>query len=389
MSTVDVVIAVAPWVFVASRIKVAWIFTVDRIKGVRREGAGWPAFSTWLFALFLGIGLTFRLVPLRVAFDNWIGMPNLGWLLSFIAESVAVYVAACGCRAIPRLPIPRWLHIYMASTLLIFVVIFVTNLATGYERSEYTTAGTPFELVFMSTKYICLAIMTFFIGTAFVRLYRGEQNKLTRLRLALLAGSALMGVVYGSARTTFVLLAYFYPACPVLGILRVLEKGSQVVLALMWPLATMLSSKVHLFMRPFERFQKSMMLRDLRTIQSELSDLDLLAMWDGRSRSHRGSLDFQIYRALISILDGKRLLLAQLKAVEDGEDESRSDANPERTRVLPSRGENWDGAAAEKARLLQQLFGGVGNDLEYFDLLAAYRNVGRALRSAKMSPIAN
>lgn len=386
MSAVDIVMATAPWVYVVSRAKVPWTFAAERITGARRKGVDWPAFSTWLFAVLLGVGLTFRLVPLRAAFDGWVGLPNLGWLLSFLAESTAVYVAACGCRAIPRLPIPRWLHVYMALTLVVFVIIYVTNIAAGVERLEYTTATTPFELVFMCAKYVCLAIMTFFIGTAFLRLCRGEQNKLTRVRLGLLSGSALMGVIYGSARTTFVLLAYFYPACPILGGLRILEKGSQVALALMWPLSTMLSNKTHLFLRPFERLQKSATLKDLRVIQTELSRLGLLTTWDERALPRRRSLDLQLYQALISILDGKRLLLAQLRAGEAGDGKAWDDAVTERARSLQSAEGDWNDAVAGRARLLRRLFDTVDDSLQYFDLVAAYRDVGKTMRKNRALP---
>jgi hypothetical protein len=380
MSAVDLVMAAAPWVYVVSRAKVPWAFVAERIAGARRKGVDWPAFSTWLFALLLGIGLTFRLVPLRAAFDAWVGVPNLGWLLSFLAESTAVYVAACGCRAIPRLPIPRWVHVYMALTLLVFVGIYVTNIAAGVERLEYTTASTPFELVFMCTKYVCLAIMTFFIGTAFLRLCRRERNKLTRVRLGLLSGSALMGVLYGLARTTFVLLAYFHPACTILGSLRVVEKGSQVALALMWPLATMLSNKTHLFLKPYEQLQKRATLKDLQTVQTELSHLGLLSTWDERSIPRRRDLDLQLYQALISVVDGKRLLLAQLRSGETEDGKAWDDTGAERTRSLQSREEDWSGAVEGRARLLRQLFDTVDDSLQYFDLVAAYRSVGKTLR---------
>jgi hypothetical protein len=390
MSAVDVVMAAAPWVYVVSRARVAWMFAADRITGRRRAGADWPAFSTWLFAFFLGVGLTFRLVPLRAAFDRWTGVPNLGWFLSFIAESTAVYVAACGCRAIPRLPIPRWLHFYMILTLLVFVLIYVTNIAAGIERLEYTTASTPFELVFMCSKYACLAVMTFFIGTAFVRLRRSERNKLTRLRLGLLSGSALMGVIYSSARTTFVLLAYFYPACPILSGLRALEKGSQIALALMWPLSAMLSSEVCLFVsKPFERLRKPALLGDLRQVQAELARLGLLAVGDDRSHPRRRSFDLRIYQALISILDGKRLLLAHLRALEEA-GVGWGSSIPERTRLLQSREEegSWDDGVVRQAWSFQQLLGRIDDNVGYFELIEAYRDVGRALRRSGGLPAA-
>ncbi|HDQ73065.1 MAG TPA: hypothetical protein ENN19_13370 [Chloroflexi bacterium] len=333
--------------------------------------------------------MTFRIIPLRAAFDTWIGVTNLGWLISFVSELTALYVMACGSRALPRYPVPRWLHPYVAITLLIFTFIFVTHLSAGPERLEYTTAQNQPELIFLVTKYVGVAIITAAIGLSFVRLYRKEQHKIARLRLGMLCIVALTASFYGMTRTTFVSLAYFCPTSPLLDILRLVEKGSQILICLAWPLAYILSSKSCLTIRrPFERMQKSNTLRDLREIQTALAGLGLSSGWSERPLPQKISLDLQIYRALISILDGKRLLLANLRTIERPASDRRihwpapNTGRLRRVGHTPSR----DDGFIEQARQIQRLVEIVDDDLPYYEMVAAYRKVGRILRRGKILP---
>ena len=149
-----------------------------------------------------------------------------------------------------------------------------------------------------------------------------------------------------------------------------------------WPMAAMMSSKVYMIVnRPLEHLRKSLTLRDLSEVQDELSRLSLLTLWSEHSLPRR-SLDLRIYQALISILDGKRLLLTRLRAAENENERNWGSAISEGARLFQrgERGERWDDALLGRARSLQRLLVRVDDGLKYHELVAAYGHVGGTLR---------
>jgi hypothetical protein len=336
----------------------------------------WPALATWLFALFLGIGLTFRIPAVRAVFDPWVGVPNLGWLLGFAFECTALYLEACGRLAVRRLSVPRYLHLYMILTLLVFGVIFTTSLANGPERLEYPSAETLSELVFMNAKYIFVFVMALVIGISYLSLYREEQGSkqklLVRWRLLGLAITALGVVAYSALRAAFVSLSYVCPACRGLGVLRVLEQTSLRVVCLAWPAALLVSNRIvySLISKPVEFLRRPAMRNYLQVVYEEISrPIELVQKPVPQGQSiplkqstivlHRGSPGLQIYQILIGILDAKRQLLRFLEVEQD------------KSTTL----------YRQVKSLLEKLE--VDNDLDYYELVEAYSNIGRMILREK------
>jgi len=299
---------------------VAWAVTVFKFNAVHREWRGdrdRRVLSSWAFALFFSLCMTFQVDAVYVTVDTLVGVNNLSWLLAYLCLILAIYFVCTGCCIAMKVDPPRWALPYLAVTAGLLVIIFPFGVATTPEWADHTVPRSVPEFLFMELLYTYAIIMGVIPALAFARFQRNEGTLPTRLRTSVILLAAILAITFFVVKVVASLLGLLVPSLPLVLYLMGLSRLLMAASGLLWTL-TFAPNRLYLALaRPFMFHEKVLALRDLRSLQARLNHLcppvvpDQPTWWD-----QLRSLDFYIYQTVIGILDGRKMLASRLEQLD-------------------------------------------------------------------------
>ncbi len=361
----------------------AFLVAIYKFKAVWRDGR-WNtdslAFNFWMFSLCVAVSMSFLIESFYLIFDAWIGVTNLGWLITYITMALAFYYISSGCYVVYNRPKPRAMSVVLIITLLIMVVLYPIGIITLPEKADHTLPETFLEFLFMQTMYLYVASFCLIPGYTFLNLYRIETVIASRLRLGVALTTIFMACIAATLKVGITIWVYIDPNTPVLQTVSSLVGSTIGLGGILWPLA-FLPNHVFIFLsRPFVFLGKLRALKELKSLQNQLNHICEPVIADHVNLvEYLRNLDFHLYRTLIGILDGKSILfiLAQKTAGLD----QFPFVNPGILfRANQKSPEYWDEQDWQQARRLHHTLQSVNDCLEFPELVKAYVYAGRVLR---------
>lgn len=349
---------------------VIWVFVIRKIHMVRhwRE---WTAFSTWLFSLLFAIAATLRIMPIRIAFDAFVGVPNLAWFVEYVFFCAAMYIVTSGCYAMMRSKKPRWFKISSVVAASTLAIIYLVRIVNTPPYPDHTVPRDIPDVLFMDVFYVYLTLTLGIVVYTATHIYRNEEIPCSRFRWQLLATACWAGIIFCGARGLFVTLACFSPNLPGLNIVGSLETISLAVSILLWPMYAV-SGRIYSAWRSAATFaERANTLYDLNLLCKRIKRFyPRLKLSTPNYWRCLLNLDFRIYQTVISILDG-HLSLKRYCYLSPDEDDT-----------LPPPAWHYDSQLNTEVRHLVQLLGEAVHDTAYESMIKSLRNTGKTLRTS-------
>lgn len=370
---IDFSVAMVAWVVAVVKSRHAWYGRHDPVVA-----------RSWIFVFLFALCMTFQVDVIYLSFDRMVGAPNLAWLIAYGFFIGAIYFAASACLAALKAPVPWWLPPLTLATLLTILLIFPTAIATIPEQADHTTPQSGLELIFMMTLYVYAVVTGTIPLRTFAHFYGLETTVAARLR----TGTFLLGVTlavsfFAMAIVTGV-LKFWRPTLPFLPQATLLVRMLMGSAGLMWALGFLPQRVFVTLARPLGFGQKLAALRELRHVQAQLDQLcpsvgrDPLTYW-----TFWRHLDFHLYRSVIGILDGKRMLAAYLEGMGNEKGIAFTPDQNEGAAIGRTAETRWDAATRRRAMALHGVIAGVDDNKAYPELVKRYRQIGKAWRTAR------
>jgi hypothetical protein len=356
-----------------------WFVVIYKFRAVWRDGrwrTGSVTFYFWLFCLFMAIGLTLMVWPVYLAFDSLVGLPNFGWLVTYVAVALAIYYISAGCYLVLEQPQPRFMLLSLLATLIILVVVYAMSIVALPVKPDHTIPETLSELIFMETLYVYVAALCAIPLATFTRLFRREQIVSARLRwlVAILASFFSFAVV--TLKIVLTLLAFENPLTPALAIIFPMITAGVAAIGVLIMLAFMPNSLYLAFAWPVEFASKLIAWHELRMLQQWLDPLYPPVINSSPSLpAVLRDLDFHLYRVVIAILDAKKTLAGYANAT--------GGLTIQPALITHTAGRTpgaWDEQQLQRARVLHRELQKVDDDQEFLQLVRAYQQVTRRMR---------
>lgn len=350
-----------------------WGVTIYKFGAMWRDGQwrrGSVTFYFWSFSLFTAIGVTLLIWPVYLAFNQFWGLANLGWLVKYMAFCLAIYYMASGCYLAIRQTRPRLMSWSLLLTLTVLIVTYSWGIVTLPEKPD-PVPETWVEVFFMQTMYVYMAILCGIPLTTFVRLYRYEDVTTTRLRWLVGVAASMLAVQVLLLKISLTGLSFYNPITAAAGIIQLLINIGFVIAGLLCVLAFLPNRAYRPVARLYEFLNKVVLFYELRQLQKRLNVL-CPPVIDNRIALVRTlkDLDFYLYRLLIAILDAKKMLVGYT-ALSPG------------MSVLPTQGRNplhWNKQQWQQARFLCRELEQVDDEQDYLRLIKTYQQVERRIR---------
>lgn len=362
-------------VFIAG---LAWFMAIYKFNTMRRDGqwrTGSVAFYYWGFALFFAIGFTFMIWPVYLAFDRFIGLPNFGWLITYVAFSVAVYFSGAACYLILKQPQSHLMSWSLLVTLIILVAVYIVGIVTLPEKVDHTIPTQLSEVIFMETIYVYVAVFCAFPIVTFSRLFLKEKVVSARLRW-------MVGIILSLAATAVLIMkivltlfAFQNPNTSAMAVLYPLISVGVVVVGVLFPLGFLPNRWYQAAARPVEFVGKVMALVELKTLQNRLSTLIPPVIEEKLTWPETyNNLDFHLYRAIIAILDAKQTMAGYASISNDLAVQPATMAH-KAGRIPPA----WNKQKLQQARLLHHELQKVDDEADFTQMVQSYREISRVV----------
>ena len=357
----------------------AWFIAVYKFGAMRQDGqwrTGSVPFYFWAFSLFTAIGLTFMIWPVYLVFDRLAGLPNLGWLVTYGAFSLAIYCISSGCYLVLRQTRPRLMPWSLLLALLVLFAVYALSIVALPEKPDHTIPETLSEVIFMETLYFYMAVLCAVPMVTFAGLFRHETFVSARLRWLVGLAASLVSTMVLVMKISLTLLAFQNPATPALAILYPLITIGVIAVGILIPLAFLPNNLYQAMARPFEFLGKMLALYELKVLQSRLDTLCPPVIDDSPGlRDALKNLDFHLYRVVIAILDAKKTLTGYADITNDLAVLPTTIAHVA-GRVPPK----WDERKLPQARLLHGELQLVDDNQAFWRLIKSYQKVSRVVR---------
>lgn len=351
----------------------AWAVVLYKAPTLRRRDP--RVWATWAFMCGFAVSLTLKLPPVSLALNAAVGLPNLSWLLCYVAVTLALYANVRGCYALRQAPPPRSLLPGLGAVLLALTALFGGHIAASPEYPVRTLPRSRYDVLFMNLAYLYCAVCLGWIQATFAHLARREQNAVTRCRWRLIWLAALAGAGFCWTRMGFVALVYAVPTLPGLPFLARLSDALLAGSCLLWPLFGLSQQLYTRLTAPLHYVETLLALRDLLGIRARLyrwlpTVIQAVPPW-WECLTHP---DFHLYQTVIAIFDGQKTLRDSFQGVSLASTLSTLPCadNPWDMR-------NWDGAR-ELLQALDAALAQVPDAQDYPALVTAWRGVARAAR---------
>ncbi|MCB9444051.1 MAG: hypothetical protein H6669_07425 [Ardenticatenaceae bacterium] len=333
--------------------------------------------QTWGFVAFFGGAVTVQIEPIYTTTGRIFGVNNLAWLLSYCLGAAATYLtinALHGGLKIKEEPVIMRRILY--GTLLVLLLIFPA-IARLPNTPDHTNPTTVAEIVFMLVLYLYGASACLSIAHTFFKLQQQDSILYSRLRWMIIVAAGIFGSGFFIARIPYVIIVFLHPALalhPAVAAIQLLSRIS-FFSCLVWVFFFLPTPVFQRLARPVETADKLLALRELNVVQKRVAALCppvapviLNQSW----RERLQNLDFHLFRAVIAILDGKKVLADHFANGNEAMVPSPIPGTASRSAQLTRHN--------EQARRLYQTLDTVPDNTGYRDLVSAYRQVGRLYR---------
>jgi hypothetical protein len=357
----------------------AWFIAIYKFGAMRRDGqwrTGSVTFYFWTFSLCTAIGLTLMSWPMYLAFDRLVGLPNLGWLVTYVAFSLAIYYMSSGCYLVLKQTRPHFMRWSLLLTLVILFAVYALGIVALPEKPDHTVPETLVEVIFMETMYIYMAVLCAIPMITFAGLYRHEAFVSARIRWLVGLATALISTFVLVMKIALTLLAFWDPVTPALAVLYPLISIGVVAVGILFPFSFLPNNLYQTMARPFEFLGKTLAWYELKSLQNRLDPLCPPVVDDSPElKASLKNLDFYLYRVVIAILDAKKTLAGYADITNDLAVMPATMAHMTGI-VLPE----WDERKLQQARLLHGELQKVDDSQEFSRLVKSYQKVSRVMR---------
>lgn len=342
-----------------------------------------PDQLTHLTMLYLGtyaLGMTFEVEAIYLAFDAWVGVPNLSWLIAWIGITTSTYFITCVFYKVRKTLIPLWLHISLSVCLLIYLMMFLLGISHSSEWPSHVVPRNAFDFVFMETIFVFGALNFLVIAVNEAHIYLNEKALVGRIRWGIAIIISIGAAIFFVLRIILTLWSYLYPESSAIVGIYTMALMVQIFSGSLISLPFLPTHLLLYFARPLIAVDKLWGLKKLEVVQASLDSFfppvvpQQMSWWEVIK-----NINFYEYRTLISILDSKTMLSAYLEAQEF--------VFLERNQMIMFRAGDdlkaWDKTTQEKAATLFKALQNVNDNLEFDELVQAYRQLGLLLQQKR------
>jgi hypothetical protein len=279
------------------------LITLEKILVARKV---WRSDRRVLYSLGFMIAFTASIVlqidPVRALIDGLTNTAGLPWLLS----SISLMLSLSGSR---------WMYPLLLAALSVLVLAFLMDVVVLGDVQKWAIDSFPhstLSCVSMGAPNVYNAIMGTVAFVLFLRLRRGEDVYLTRIRWGIIAIVALSGTVHHLTRTALILIGYIQPASQVLNVLDPVATTAKGIAGLLWPLGT-LSNKTYRAMG-MPSLNKRKALAAVKAFHERLdrslglAQMPMVAAAEAVNSGRSGLSDLYLYQTAIAIVDRKKTL---------------------------------------------------------------------------------
>jgi hypothetical protein len=270
----------------------------------------------WLLALSLSLMLTFEFDVVYATVDNLAGLNNLSWLLAYLCGLITAYLVFCVCSG----KASRVMLLYLFVTGMLIIAVFPFGPGQAPETLYHVVAYNGHEIMFAGLYYgYAIAGMGPVPIRSSLKVCRESQDIFTRSRAIVTLLMLYAAVLFSVTKLTVFAAGYFASPTqlPLAAAITNLIEVLAIAMAILWALMFASNGLYRALTRPLEFVRKVLVLRKLTVLKNNLSHfapatipLPRSPWWDQVRNP-----DFYIYRAVIDILDSKRVLTAQLEQV--------------------------------------------------------------------------
>jgi hypothetical protein len=356
----------------------AWFITIYKFNAMRRDGqwrTGSVTFYYWLFSLSFAIAFTFMFWPVARGLDWLTGLPNLSWLMTYLAFVFAGYCNNAACYLLlklPRSPILFWSY---WATMLALIAIYILGVVVLPQKLDHTVPEYWAELLFMETLYLYVAIFCFIPLFTFSRLFWSEQIVSARLRWFVGIVSSLTAAAVVTCKIVLTVVAFRNPETTAVAMVAPFMTVGVIVVGVFFPLGFVPNRWYQTAARPLEFVGKGLALIELQLLRHRLDELCPPVLEQRRSwREMVGDLDFYLYRAMIAIVDAKQTLAGYASITND--------LTIQPVLVAYKAGKippEWSADMLHQAQWLHHTLQKVEDGEEYTHLIQAYRRISRSV----------
>lgn len=365
---------------------VAWLVTIYKLgtfRRHRRHGISPVPAHFWGFSFCIAVGMTFMIEEFYLVFDRLAGTPNLAWLIIYVSFVSAIYFIVSGCYEVLKIPRPRLLSYSLLIALMVLVITYPLGIVTLPEKPDHTIPVTLAEFIFMQVMYVYAGILSLVPFAIFLSFYRQETVLAAKLRWVVVMATTILASMVGMLKVILTILVFWDPTTTTLAIIYPLIGIALACIGILWPM-TFLPNRIYLFLaRPIEFWDKMRTLRELQALRKDLNRLCPPIIDDKPGwRESLKDLDFYLYRAVIGILDSKKMLTGLLSPVNAVADKVNSTVTFESSAVAASRLEG-NGASVltqqdkQRTQFLYRTLQTVDDRAPFAELVSAYRRAGR------------
>ena len=351
---------------------VTFFWVLYRARSINRR-----TLKTWGFIAFFGASVTVQIEPIYLGLSQLTGINNLAWLFSYCFGAIATYFTInalhynLDIKAKPTTM--RWL-LFATLTILIVTFPYIAQLPTKTDHAMPTTVA---EMVFMIALYAfglcaCLSIACTFFG-----LQQQDSVLASRLRWFVIVLAGSFGGLCFAGLIIYNTIIFTFPELGSVPLVQSILKLSQIafVSSSVW-IFFFLPFRIFSWLAyPWDILDKLLALRELTIVQDKVSafcppvtNISMDPGWRGKL----ANIDFQLYRAIIVILDGKKALGDYFSS-----DEPQAISN---VQLGMSRTSAQMIGDREMAWRLHQLLNAIPESADFRALVKTYRLTGRQLR---------
>lgn len=333
--------------------------------------------QTWGFVAFFGGAVTAQIEPIYMAIGHIFGVNNLAWLMSYCLGATSTYLIINALHSGLKIKEePIIIRRILYGTLLVLLLVFPA-IAHLPNTSDHTTPTTTAEIVFMLALYLYGGYTCLSISHTFFKLQQQDSVLYCRLRWLIIVAAGFFGSVFFTTRILYITIVFLQPALAFHPVVAGIQLLSRIALfsCLEWVFFFLPTPVFQRLARPVETADKLLALQELNAVQkrvtalcSPVAPVILNQSWQEKLQN----LDFHLFRAVIVILDGKKVLADYF--ADEAETVALSNISGTACRSTQL---TWDNM---RARRLYQILSTVPDNTGYHDLVAAYRQVGRLYR---------
>ena len=341
----------------------AWTLTLLKLPALRRQSDDRRLLALWLAFLCFSLTMTFQADAVYFALDRLVGVHNLAWLLSYLSLALAIYFLSVSCCRAMQVSPPRWMPVCLVTAAALLVGLFPFGAAATQARTDHAVPRNGPELAFVAVLYSYGIAMSLAPAWVLIPAIHRKDALHVRLRTFVAALAAVAIVSLLAAKLAVAVLGFSgllapSPAYRLLTLSRLL-----LATAGLFPCLSLAPDRLYLALaQPLEFAAKMRTLRHLERLRSRL---DRFCPRVASTPVHRwqrlANPDLYLYRSVIGILDGRKMLGAWLES---------------------EKGAAWDERSRQEAATLYQALQKAAVHQDYDGLVVAYGKLGKALSSS-------